>query len=79
MITATALCRTLHDFSSLRALNIVRTMPAHPPNNDCRCRQSLFGVVAKVMQGTAFRRLATNAGEKYGLEALQVDTLGLGF
>jgi hypothetical protein len=47
--TATALCRTLHDFSSVRALNIV-------------------GLCAKVMQGTAFRRLAAEAGEKCGLE-----------
>jgi hypothetical protein len=34
------------------------------------CRNSDLGVVAKVMQGTAFHRLATKAGEKsdrYGL------------
>ena len=54
---ATAQWRTLHDFSSVRALNIVWTMPAHSS-------------VAKVMQGTAFRRLATKAGEKYGLATL---------
>ena len=62
----TALWRILHDFSSVRALNIVVTMPAHPPNNVCRFRQTLLGVVAKVMQGTAFHRLATKAGEKCG-------------
>jgi hypothetical protein len=60
--TATALCRTLHDFSSVRALNIVSTMPAHSS-------------VAKVMQrsdvsGTAFRRLATYADEKRGLASV---------
>ena len=65
--TATALCRTLHDFCSVRALNIVSTMSAHPPDNDCHSLQSLSGVVAKVMQGTAFHRLATKAGEQYGL------------
>jgi hypothetical protein len=65
--TATAQWCTLHDFCSVTALNIVSTMSARPPNNDCRCRQSLLGVVAKVMQGTAFHRLATKAGEKYGL------------
>ena len=65
--TATALCRTLHDFGSVRALNIVSTMPAHPPTNVCRFLQTLVGVVAKVMQGTTFRRLATKAGEKCGL------------
>jgi hypothetical protein len=53
--TATAQCRTLHDFSSVRVLNIVLTMSAHSS-------------VAKVMQGTAFRRLATKAGEKCGLD-----------
>ena len=52
--TATTLCRTLHDFHSVRALNIVSTMPAHSS-------------VAKDMQGTAYRRLATKAGEKCGL------------
>ena len=31
-------------------------------------RNSDLGVVAKVMQGTAFRRLATEAGEKCGLK-----------
>ena len=51
--TATTLCRTLHDFSSVRALDIVSTMPAHSS-------------VAKDMQSTAFRRLATNGGEKGG-------------
>jgi len=66
--TATTLCRTLHVFHSVRALNIVSTMLAHPPNNDCRLRQSLLGVVAKDMQGTTFRRLATNGGEKCGLD-----------
>ncbi len=65
--TATTLCRTLHDFHSVRALNIISTMLAHPPNNVCRLRQSLLGVVAKDMQGTPYRRLATNGGEKYGL------------
>ena len=43
------------------------TMPARPPNNVCLFWQTLLGVVAKVMQGTAFRRLATKAGEKSGL------------
>ncbi len=52
--TATTLCRTLHDFHSVRALNIVSTMLAH----------SSF---AKDMQGTTFRRLATNGDEKRGL------------
>jgi cytochrome c55X len=52
--TATALCRTLPDFSSVRALNIESTMSAHSS-------------VAKVRQGTAFRRLATKAGENCGL------------
>jgi hypothetical protein len=60
-------------------------MLAHPPNNDCRLRQSLLGVVAKDMQGTTFRRLATNGGEKCGLVDIssswsdyQIDT-GNGF
>ena len=61
---AMALWRTLHDFSSVRALDIVSTMSAHPPNNVCRFWQTLLGVVATVMQGTTFRRLATKAGEK---------------
>jgi hypothetical protein len=65
--TATAQWRTLHDFCSVRALNIVSTMSAHPPDNVCRFWQTLSGVVAKVMQGTAFHRLATKAGGKYGL------------
>ena len=54
--TATTLCRTLHDFRSVRALNIVSTMLAHSS-------------VAKDLQGTTFRRLATNGGEKCGLAA----------
>jgi hypothetical protein len=64
--TATALWRTLHEFCSVRALNIVSTMSAHPPSNVCRFWQTLLGVVAKVMQDTAFHRLATKAGEIYG-------------
>ena len=79
-----ALCCTLHDFSSVRALNIVPTQPApdpdpgpaHPPDNDCLYWQSLSGVVAKVMQDTAFRRLATKAGEKCGLVA-RINDAGL--
>ena len=42
-------------------------MPAHPPNNVCRFWQTLLGVVVKVRQGTPYRRLATNGGEKCGL------------
>ena len=79
--TAMTLCRTLHDFSSVRELNIVLTMPAHSS-------------VAKGMHGTTFRHLsncsrialllhihvhiATNGGEKYGLAVssrLQVVTI----
>jgi transposase len=52
--TATTQWRTLHDFGSVRALNIVLAMFAHSS-------------VAKVAQGTPFRRLATKAGEKFGL------------
>ena len=40
---------------------------SHQPNNVCRFWQTLLGVAAKVMQGTAFHRLATKAVEKYGL------------
>ena len=47
-------------------------MPARPPDNDCHSLQSLSGVVAKVMQGTAIRRIATYAGEKCGLVLVKV-------
>jgi len=44
-------------------------MPAHSPNNVCRFWQTLLAGVAKAMPGSAFRRLATKAGEKCGLLA----------
>ena len=47
-------------------------MPAHPPDNDCLYWQSLSGVVVKVRQGTPYRRLATNGGEKCGLVGLEI-------
>ena len=77
--TATAQWRTLHDFSSVRAINIVSTTPArslrgppdpgsaHPPNNVCLCWQSLLGVVAKIMQDTAFRRLGNCPKRRIGV------------
>ena len=52
--TATTLCRTLHDFSSVRALDIVSTMPAHSS-------------VAKARHGATCRHLATKAYEISGL------------
>ena len=39
------------------------TMPAHPPNNDCPCRQSLLGVVATNLPGAD---LNSSAGPKGG-------------
>ena len=60
---STATTRTLHDFHSVRALNIVSTMLTHSS-------------VAKDMQGTTFRRLATNGGENCGLAV--VGNCGIG-
>ena len=48
--TASTLCGTPYDFSSVRALNIAPTMPAHSS-------------VTKDMRDTTFRRLVTKAGE----------------
>jgi len=67
---ATALCCTLHDFSSVRALDIVSTQPApdpdpgaaHPPNNVCRCWQTLLGVVATNLPGADLNSSADPKG-----------------
>jgi hypothetical protein len=55
--TVAALCGIPGDFQSVRALNSVSTMPAHPPDNDCLRWQSLSGVVAKDTWDTTFHRL----------------------
>jgi tRNA(Ile)-lysidine synthetase-like protein len=52
--TVAALCDIPGDFHSVRALNSVSTMPAHPS-------------VAKDTWDTTFHRLATKGGEKFGL------------
>jgi hypothetical protein len=67
-----ALCGIPRDFHSVRALNSVSTMPAHPPNNVCRFWQTLLGVVAKDTWDTTFHRLATKGGEKCGLDQKKV-------
>jgi hypothetical protein len=58
-----SLCGIPGDFHSVRALNRVSTMPAHPPNHVCRFWQTLLGVVATNLPGAD---LNSSAGPKGG-------------
>jgi hypothetical protein len=61
--TVAALCGIPRDFHSVRALNSVSTMLAHPPNNVCRFWQTLLGVIATNLPGAD---LNSSAGPKGG-------------